>query len=173
MIIDYYTSTNGFGGNIGKIGIYHWKKFKHFLKGNIILVRDSKDGTDYIIQLIKNPIEIPEDYDNKYKNQKLMAKYKIIHKYPADKNKLRVNAALRKEIIKKYKNICQMCHEEWSDEHLEVDHIQQYSTEGGLSIESNLIPLCKPCHKTKTQEAKREEYKALIRAKFSPNVTSV
>ena len=171
MIIDYYTSTKGFGGEVGKTGTYHWKKFKYFNKGNIILVRDSKDGTDYIIQLIENPVEIPEDYENPYKNQKLMAKYRIIQKLHADKRKLRVNAALRKEIIKKYKNICQICHEEWPDEHLEVDHIRQYSTEGGLSIEYNLVPLCIPDHKSKTQEARREEYKALIRAKDSPNIT--
>lgn len=170
MIIDYCTVTKGFGGEVGDTGVYHWKKFKHFKKGNIILIRDSADGTDYIIRLTANPEEIPEGYENPYKNQKLMAKYKVIKRLPPDKSKLRVNAALRREIIKKYKNICQICHEEWPDEHLEVDHIRQYSAEGGLSIESNLVPLCKPDHKFKTQEAKRDEFKALIRAKDSPNV---
>ena len=57
--IDYYTSTMDFEEAFDmKVGldedIYHWKKMKHFFKGNIILVRDSKLGVDYLIQLLED-----------------------------------------------------------------------------------------------------------------------
>ena len=34
------------------VGDYHWSKMRYFKKGNIILVRDSKNGIDYLIQLL-------------------------------------------------------------------------------------------------------------------------
>ena len=169
-IIDYYTSTRGFSSEVGSVDYYHWKKLKHFTKGNIILVRDSKDGSDYIIKLIENPQQIPENYKQQYASQKYMVKYQVVFKYDADKTKLRVPIKLRKEIINKYNNICQNCEDKFTKEWLEVDHIRQYSTEGGLSIEQNLLLLCKACHKEKTKEKKLDEQKALINAKSSPNV---
>ena len=63
--IDYYTSTPAFEEALDmKVGldenIYHWKKMKHFYNGNIILVRDSKLGIDYLIQLLENGRELTQ-----------------------------------------------------------------------------------------------------------------
>jgi hypothetical protein len=40
--------------------IYHWEKMKHFYNGNIILVRDSNLGIDYLIQLLENGRELTQ-----------------------------------------------------------------------------------------------------------------
>ena len=63
--IDYYTSTPAFEEELDmKVGldenIYHWKKMKHFYNGNIILVRDSNLGIDYLIQLLENGRELTQ-----------------------------------------------------------------------------------------------------------------
>jgi hypothetical protein len=65
--IDYYTSTLAFEEALDmKVGldenIYHWKKMKHFYNGNIIHVRDSKLGIDYLIQLLENGREYEPVY---------------------------------------------------------------------------------------------------------------
>ena len=83
-----------------------------------------------------------------------MVKYQVVFKYDADKTKLRVPIKLRKEIINKYNNICQNCEDKFTKEWLEVDHIRQYSAEGGLSIEQNLLLLCKH-HKRKPRKKTR------------------
>jgi len=63
--IDYRTSTPAFEEALDmKVGldenIYHWKKMKHFYNGNIILVRDSNLGIDYLIQLLENGRELTQ-----------------------------------------------------------------------------------------------------------------
>ena len=197
--IDYYTSTMDFGEAFDmKVGldedIYHWKKMKHFFKGNIILVRDSKLGVDYLIQLLEDGRElthVEKEMDKVWAVQKYTARYKIIAKddKPSKTKTRYIPKSVKNSILENYDYNCQgsneimggtlkeklpvfRCNINFRDsEHKpDFDHILEFSVKGGLTVEDNLLPLCKGCHAMKTAFYKRDLTNQLALVKHSPNV---
>jgi hypothetical protein len=197
--IDYYTSTPAFEEALDmKVGldenIYHWKKMKHFYNGNIILVRDSKLGIDYLIQLLENGRELTQvekEMDKKWAVQKYTARYKIIAKddKPSKEKTRYIPKAVKNSILEKYDYKCQgsnkimggtlkeelpvfRCDINFREgEHKpDYDHILEFSVKGGLTVEDNILPLCKGCHAMKTAFSTRDLTNQLAMVEYSPNV---
>jgi 5-methylcytosine-specific restriction endonuclease McrA len=169
--IDYYTATNDFTPFNG--AKYYWAKFKYFKKGNIILIRDSKNGLDTLIRLIEDPHFMSESEKaeaGEYAKQKYVCRYDIVSRDESPSQyKKRITSALRKNIIDRDNHTCMLCHKVYEPFILDVDHKKEYS-QSGLSVDNNLVTLCKGCHKIKTNEFKRDSVNILTKIKDSPNV---
>lgn len=192
--IDYFTSTRDFDEALKMkiwkdVNEYHWKKLREFRKGNIFLVRDYKKGLDYLLQLVEDPMEMNEFEREKagvYGSQNWVGKYVIIAKddEPSIYKKRYISEATKEKIKKKYNYNCQgifkvehlgeilRCPRNFKDGEFEVEfhHVIEFSRAGGLTIEDNLIPLCKECHAMKTALFKRDLINRLEQVKNSPNI---
>lgn len=71
--------------------------------------------------------------------------------YNANSREVRMRRPTRKQrqrILDRDGHQCQMCGWKWSDERdldLQIHHIKPFS-QGGLTLDDNLITLCRPCH---------------------------
>ncbi len=172
--IDYYTATPDFSPR--KPHTYYWKKLKHFREGNIILIRDSKNGIDTIVRLTEDPRLIkPGERRSagRWADQKFLCKYRVLHRdLKAHPEKKRfIPKWLRLQVLTRDKNTCQLCGQQFPEENLEVDHVKEFSQQG-FTVSQNLLTLCKGCHKLKTNDFRRSSINVLVQMKNSPNVTS-
>jgi 5-methylcytosine-specific restriction enzyme A len=73
------------------------------------------------------------------------------------------STTVRKRVLKRFGNECQMCRREIDVKGFDLDHHIPLAI-GGEDVEENLRPLCTPCHRLKTKgdlsdvaKAKRRE----------------